>query len=880
MAENPPYTVFLKISVPGRRTGEPLPVPVRWGVPIPRGYLYQVSQARIVTPGVAGSLAVSPRAYWDDCSLRWILLHGVVELDSGKETTHCYRVEICEDPTESQLAFHSEALSGNGSASVDLRASREQLIIYSIHGGLACNLYVKHRNEQIQYGEIRDFSIIIMSDAVCQFSGSAVFRGNPKLHCTVSGMFYPSIKLLKFEVTLRNAARARHRHGLWDLGDTGSFYFREFGLELHLPIPLDAWWWCDKIGEKLRVLSVAGSQRQNNTATAGSRPEFFWHIYQASSGGKNWNSRNHINRHGRVTLPFEGYKLHFNGCEERGERASPVCCGSLGDGFVGVLIPYFWQEFPRRIAVDSRQIRLGLLAEQPADDHELQGGEQKTFEIWLSLAGRSPEAVVESLEAAACVTVEAMGHSKDLPELLAPLPEREELMQSSLAKFAEASVFGSHGLVENREVIDEFGWRHFGDVYADHEAAFYQGPTPVVSHYNNQFDLLLSCILHRWISGDRRYDELVKPLAKHVIDIDIYHTSDDRASFNNGLFWMTDHYKTVHTATHRAFSRFNAIQAGYGGGPSAEHNYTTGLLMYYFLWGDERAKEAVLGLANWVLAMEDGSRTPWFMLDDGPTGLATNTSAIEYHGPGRGAANSINALIDAFLVSGQYNYLEAAECLIRRTVHPDDDIESLNLRDAETRWSYTMYLESLAKFIRVKAMFNLVDEMYSYAIDSLLHYARWMAENEELYLQNPQKLKYPTEAWAAQEFRKATVLYCAAAVSEGVEQTTFREKARWFEGKAWEELLGFERPHNARVAAITMSQGIWHLALRKSGWQIPRLCHDTWRTKWPTREPFLPQRLRVRRMLGRPRGWFRLLRGFLYPPTLVRFIKLLWRWRN
>lgn len=879
MLEDPSYIIQLRLRVPNRRTANALGVPVRWGVPIPRGQLRHASEARILDGNVGTRLAVIPRAYWDDKSIRWLLLHGVVRLDSSSQTEYCFRVEI-RDSTENAGLSQMNSTAPQNTGRVSLRAAEDRLLIGPPEGPLACSVYLSGQKGEVGHAQIQDISTLIVNDAVHEFSGRAVFRGRPKLHCLLSGTYYPSVAMLKLEVTLRNASRARHRRGLWDLGDPGSFYFREFGLELHLPALPESWWWCHNIGAELRRWPLTPAQQGAHTVGAQRPPAPLWSIYQASSGGQNWNSRNHVNRHGEVTLPFKGYRLRFDGCEEHGDRASPVCCASFGKTFLGVYLPFFWQEFPRRIDLDSRCIRLALISMQPGDVHELQGGEQKTFVIWLAMGGSNPEVVIETLEATACASVEAVGDFRDWPELPAPLPDKKVLSSSRLASFVEESAFGADGLITNRELIDEYGWRHFGDVYADHEAAFFQGTPPLISHYNNQFDLLLGCVLHRWITGDTRYDELVIPLARHVIDIDIYHTLEDRASFNNALFWMTDHYKTAHTATHRAFSRFNAADAAYGGGPCAEHNYTTGLLMYYFLWGDDKAKEAVLGLANWVLAMDDGRQTPLFLLDAGPTGLATNTSTADYHGPGRGAANSINALIDAFLVSGQHTYLQAAERLIRRTVHPKDDLDGLHLDDPESRWSYTMYLESLAKFIRVKAMFHLVDEMYSYAISCLLHYARWMVQNENLYLKQPEKLKYPTEAWAAQEFRKATVFYVASALSEGNEKKLFRDKARWFESKAWEELLGFERPHNARVTAITMSQGLWHLGLASGDWQSPQPCGDLWRAKWPNRESFIPQKVRVRRLLRTPKGWAKLLCGLVYPPTLVRFIRLLWQWRN
>src|SRR5262249_15814724 len=149
--------------------------------------------------------------------------------------------------------------------------------------------------------------------------------------------------------------------------------------------------------------------------------------------------------------------------------------------------------------------------------------------------------------------------------------------------FLSGAVEGPNTLAARREVIDEYGWRHYGDLYADHEGAYYAGTPPVISHYNNQYDVIYGTILQYLRSGDARGVDLFDPLARHVIDVDVYHTDRDRPAYNGGLFWHTDHYRDAATCTHRAYSRANQ-QPGrpYGGGPCNEHNYTTGLLHYYY----------------------------------------------------------------------------------------------------------------------------------------------------------------------------------------------------------------------------------------------------------------------------------------------------------
>src|SRR5205814_10293393 len=123
------------------------------------------------------------------------------------------------------------------------------------------------------------------------------------------------------------------------------------------------------------------------------------------------------------------------------------------------------------------------------------------------------------------------------------------------------------------------------------------GPPPVISHYNNQYDPVYGAVLQLSRTGDRRWWDVADPLARHVADIDIYHTAEDKAAYNGGLFWFTDHYKSAATGTHRTYSRANRRPGqSYGGGPGSSHNFTIGLAHHYYLTGDPISRDAVISL--------------------------------------------------------------------------------------------------------------------------------------------------------------------------------------------------------------------------------------------------------------------------------------------
>ncbi|MCS7306907.1 MAG: glycoside hydrolase family 127 protein [Thermoguttaceae bacterium] len=444
---------------------------------------------------------------------------------------------------------------------------------------------------------------------------------------------------------------------------------------------------------------------------------------------------------------------------------------------------------------------------------------------------------------------------------------------------AEA-IDGPNSLLARREVIDEYGWRNYGDLYADHENAHYPGPKPVISHYNNQFDVIYGAILQEARTGNPAWRAVYDPLARHVMDIDIYHTQEDRPAYNGGLFWPTDHYKTAHTATHRTYSRHNLPPEGspYGGGPGPEHNYATGLLYYYYLTGNPDARQAVVQLAEWVLQMDDGSQTPWGILDPGPTGLASATRSADYHGPGRGAANSIQTLLDAWQLTGQRKYLSKAEELIRRTIHPADDIGQKNLLDAENRWSYTMYLAALARYLEMKIQQNELDGMYRYGQAALVHYGAWMAEQERPYLDHPGQLEYVTEAWAVQELRKANAMRVAARHAEEPLRSRLLDRAAELADRAWNDWAGFPTRMTTRALAVLLIEGVRDAYYRAGN--DPPAPQIGGPKHFGVLEPFLPQRERVRRLLGQPSGWIQLGWALVQPNNWIRLIRTVWRYRN
>jgi hypothetical protein len=652
-------------------------------------------------------------------------------------------------------------------------------------------------------------------------------RGALLLELFVKLHFYAGLSTVRVLVTARNPKKADHPGGYWDLGSGGSVFFEELSLSFALAAQSrPAGVWC-AAEPQARLHPVS-----NPTV-----------IYQDSSGGENWQSRNHQNRHRVVPQSFRGYRVESGADVQEGHRATPIMAVRQEQVFITVAMPHFWQNFPKSLEARDDRLVMGLFPGRYADVYELQGGEQKTHEVFVTFGQDTvtdePLAWCRSRLVAAA-TPEWYCQSGAVPYLT---PADTHADADRVALIA-AAIEGTDRFEQKREIVDEYGWRHFGDIYGDHEAVRQQGGTTLVSHYNNQYDAIQGFAHQFMRSGDRRWWTQMQELAAHVIDIDIYHTVEDKWAYNHGLFWHTYHYGDADTATHRSYPRAASRVIG-GGGPSPDQNYTTGLMLHYFLTGEGASRQTVEDSAQYVIDADDGRKTIFRWLDSGPTGYASASGSYTYHGPGRSPANSLNALVDGYRLTGRRALLEKAEELIRRCVHPEEQIAALNLDDAEQRWFYTMFLQSLGKYLDDKAERDELDAMYAYGRATLLHYARWMADHEAPYLDRPERLEFPTETWAAQDIRKSDIFYFAARHAGDDERDRFLERGGHFFSYATRTLRGMRTRTLARPVVILLSNGSLHAWFRTRqpvAAPAPRAALQP-----GSRRAFVPQKVRAKK---------------------------------
>ena len=788
------------------RTGEPFTI----GIPFAQGELRHINNLTL-TQEDAGELPpelplqAQITATWPDGSIKWALLDFrsdvpgarakqlLLQAGIEREATAGPQIKVTREDdhilvdtgpaqfgidTETLRPFRHVAVNGStlvaaGGASLELRDDKGGGYtprIASIGNGKHCG-QLRHTLTATGFFESTG------GDRLAAFSASLTF--------------YAGSASVTWEFTITNNRAAAHPGGLWDLGSEGSIYFSDISARLRLAGARSAQWQAE-----------AGAEWQRDPNRDGC-------IYQDSSGGENWKSNNHKNRLGEIPLRFRGYHFAVDRQQQHGLRASPFFHMQNSGGGVTAHLKDFWQNFPKGFSAQDDVMVFSFFPQQFADVFELQGGEQKTHTLYLAFSGDKTALQWARRPATAVLPREVYARSGVVPSLL---PEQ---VPHGIDAILDEGLQGERSFFVKREIIDEYGWRNFGDVFADHETLHQQaGETPLISHYNNQYDPTYGFAQQFFNSGDTRWFELMDDLARHVVDIDLYHTDQDRAEYNGGMFWHTDHYLDAHTCTHRTFSKHNdtsSTPGQTGGGPGAEHCYTTGLMYHYYITGNERSRASVLQLAAWMAHQYEDRKNLlaqiWSVKKHEITKLKKllkGEKPLPYTYPlTRGTGNYIVTLLDAYELTRDRHYLEKTETVIRATLHPGDDIASRNLENIEVSWSYVVLLLSLVKYLAVKEEIAERDDAYAYARDSLLAYTEWMLANERTYMSDPDILEFPNKTWDAQEIRKAN-LFLYASLLDREKSDRYLQRAREFMDHTIRELAQEETRHFSRIQIILL----------------------------------------------------------------------------
>ena len=772
---------------------------VQFGFPAPLGMFHSLEQLSIEVDNNTLNSSAKTTAKWHDGSIKSV--H--ITFHCSTENIDCFDVVIKQYVPDGLEDTDSLLVNSSGDSIVLKSHSFE--FTYELHSTDFTFQCLKNKTQQMGTINLMDDSSLSLRPKFISYStikhnslgckamttveliiNGSFLDAKAQVSCLfqVNFTFYDASNHMSIKYTLHNPKAAKHANGHWDLGDRNSFFFKSLNLKLntHESNPNISYW----------LESDQGKAIQSTGLTT---------INQNASGGINWNSPAHIDHSGKIPLETNGYTLCIdNKVVSSGSRATPII-SIASDTFITQ--KNFWQNFPASISTKYNEVLFSLFPEKYNFHHELQPGERKTYEIWLAFGENKSH--VNWVHNVNSTTMDKDWLNKSF---LGQLFDTQNL-KKDWENLIQKGVEGDNNFFEKRETLDEFGWRNFGELYADHETAGYQGTETFVSHYNNQYDPLYGFLKQYIVSGNAKWFELADDLAKHVVDIDIYHTTEDKVEYNGGLFWHTDHYLQAYTASHRSYSKHQPSDAyqdhAGGGGPGGQHCYTTGLMVHYLLTAHEPSKDAVLSLTHWIGNVYEGSGTCLELL------LAfrnRQVAGLKNHFSGqypldRGVANYVVALLDSYELTNNIEYLSQAEQVLLFSFHPNEDINNRNLQNVENTWFYTVILQAVCRYLGIKERLHQLDDPFYYCRDSLLNFARWMTVFEVPYLTNPDILEYPNDTWTGQDLRKVHI-FAAAYYYSDKSNPVYLDKALYFENDILNRLNSSSSKTYTRILALIL----------------------------------------------------------------------------
>ena len=516
--------------------------------------------------------------------------------------------------------------------------------------------------------------------------------------------FYADAHWVRVFFTFRNPHKHNHPGNIWDLGQGGSIFVEDFSLLIPLRRGV-----CERFEISAGPRTVKGEGLEEVT------------LWQDSSGGENWNSVNHINKDYKVPFTFRGWRVYKAGrVVEQGQRTEGWLHTSGPEGGVAVSVKDFWQNFPKALSLRKSLIRIGLWPGEFGDSHEILGGEQKTYELFFLFHGPgiSPKTVRARIKSfnRCLVPVPDLHHvlESEALGLSAPLDRERFRKLEATCDSAFEPRKGKESFVTKWELIDEYGWRHWGDTFADNERApssmvkdfpkYHIGSIPI-GHYVNEYGVISAVMLQ----GIRRQSPLWlyygDAMARHHADICVYHAEDDVPAYSYGPFMHTTHETAAYRSTFRSYpieAKRYGLRYGQGGGPNAGHTYVDCLAYHWLLTGNRTSLDSFLEVANWAC------ESPWF--------------SPRMMGDRRGYGNFLRTFVLAYRLTGKKRYYRKAMTLMSWVKEPFSGLGG------------TLFVEALHSFLRLKRDLHQLDEDYRLAQDLVLKFGEYY-------------LKLPAKSW-------------------------------------------------------------------------------------------------------------------------------------
>jgi len=339
-------------------------------------------------------------------------------------------------------------------------------------------------------------------------------------------------------------------------------------------------------------------------------------IRQAAIGGRpGWNGKpTSLVR--LFQVDDENYR--FEGAKGKGTKAPGWAQINDGQGTISVALKDFWQQWPKSIEVDSKELKIGLFPkfEKGTFDHmkpwykyqylfednyyRLRTGQAPRWQIWLDFSGDGPSLaksadapLVPSAEPNEAIATGVWGH-------IAPAGSRS---MKNYDDWAE-NLF-DNGYCHSIEEQRDYGQMNWGDWFGERGCNW----------GNHEYDTAKHILVQFARTGEPKYFYVGDTAARHTSEVDVIHfvNEDLKKYFEEDLGGhstypvrpgMVHEHCVGHVSGFYSVERIRELYVSLGVGKSQRpylcldpynlgHIWTQGMVYHYFLTGDPWMKETV-----------------------------------------------------------------------------------------------------------------------------------------------------------------------------------------------------------------------------------------------------------------------------------------------
>ncbi len=636
-----PLTVRNELAVP--REGATLEV----GVPFAQGAISSPDQLGISGPnGTVNALQARTLTQWWDGSPRWVLLTlpvdvpargtSVYQLSDNGNANGSSALVATDDGTTitvetgvlrftvDKASFHileTASIDSDGDGSYDLQVLRPGQSAGLVVDGSDGERYTAAASAptvaEIEHQGSQSVTLLFKGKLQSETSSSQILNYVTRITATLGSAE------LRIQQTLHN-----WRPGAIDYRGDGSVAFQDARIELATPFS----------NGSLKVGADEGSAPMTVSLSSGQRG----YIHQDSSGLDSWNKWTDLKKNS-----YRGWRFYAGDPQSEtqvgsGDQAEGWMEVRSGQNGVAFGIDEFWQNYPNGLVAQADgTVKAEFFSEFQSGDHSMRGGEQKTHRIrvdFFSDGGANTQArMLSALNPMIALAPPEyyLGTGcfrRTVPVSESPSPDYE--------LYERAGLYGGIGFTADRPEAsaggnlaydDVYGWWDYGDFFAEYE---HQG-----DRANCENDYSYGMILQMVRSGNFDWWTFIEPAARHLADIDVYHTQGD-LGWRNGGFFTHDR-----TGSHKHRTDY----------PQPGHYNAQGMFYYYYLTGDPVVYDS---------AVEVADNTAWRLANDPNSG---GYSEVKTDGEIRAAAWFLSISLEAWRATGEQKYLDACLDVMRRT---------------------------------------------------------------------------------------------------------------------------------------------------------------------------------------------------------------------